>query len=165
MKLPTDLRFIQEDPTKKAVLQNLFEHYLHDMAEWFDFDTGEDGRYAYPVETCWEDEGAVFIAYSKSIPIGFALVAPAERWTGDKTGHDLKEFFVVRRYRRSGVGLSFATHLWARNSGPWLVRVYQGNLPALPFWRRAVASYAKNDWSEETRTVNGKNWSYFQFRS
>ncbi len=30
-------------PESQQVLGNLFEHYLHDMAEWFLFDTKADG--------------------------------------------------------------------------------------------------------------------------
>ena len=29
------------------IVTNLFEHYLHDMAEWFGLDTQDDGRYGY----------------------------------------------------------------------------------------------------------------------
>ena len=161
--LPDGFRISQEDPRSARVLGNLFEHYLHDMAEWFDFDTREDGAYSYPVETCWEDGNAVFFAYAGAIPVGFALVSSAEMWTGDKHGHDLKEFFVVRRYRRSGVGTALARHVWEAHTGSWLVRVYQDNRPALPFWRAAIAAYAGGQWDEEARTVDDKLWSYFRF--
>jgi hypothetical protein len=36
-----------QQPGEAPVLANLFELYLHDMAEWFGFDLGADGRYGY----------------------------------------------------------------------------------------------------------------------
>ena len=46
----------------------------------------------------------VYLAYHKQIPIGFGLVGSAEAFISDADVKDLDEFFVVRRYRRSGVG-------------------------------------------------------------
>lgn len=45
----------------------------------------------------------------------------------------------------------------------WLIRVMQGNLPALPLWRRMVADYTKGACTEEDREVSGRTWSYFTF--
>jgi len=163
--LPTGFQIVSEDAERAPVLRNLFEHYLHDMAEWFQFDTNEDGAYDYPAATCWGDGKAVFLAYADAVPIGFALVDSAEEFTGDPLGHDLKEFFVVRRYRRAGTGAALARHVWDLHPGPWLVRVFQGNLPALPFWRATIAAYAADSWREEILTSNNKRWSHFHFSS
>ncbi|MBT3624259.1 MAG: GNAT family acetyltransferase [Gammaproteobacteria bacterium] len=35
------------DETVDPILRNLFELYLHDMAEWFEFDTSEGGHYFF----------------------------------------------------------------------------------------------------------------------
>lgn len=161
--LPANFRVSRVDRSSDGVLGNLFQHYLHDMAEWFDIDTGTDGRYAYPTETIWDKGLDVFFVYAGAIPIGFAVVGSAEAWTGDAGRRDLHEFFVIRRYRRNGVGQALANHIWSQYRGPWLVRVYQGNLPAVPFWRRVVGAYAATRYREEARTVNGRQWSYFSF--
>jgi len=39
------------DRSHDVTLQNLFEHYLHDMAEWFQFDYGPQGRYGMEMTT------------------------------------------------------------------------------------------------------------------
>ncbi|NJN50905.1 MAG: hypothetical protein HC809_03095 [Gammaproteobacteria bacterium] len=70
---------------------------------------------------------------------------------------------MVRRHRRSGVGQAFAAHVWDLYRSPWVVRVFQGNLPAVPFWRGAVARYTDGSSREEVREVNGRKWSYFLF--
>jgi len=48
------------------------------------------------------------------------------------------------------------------HTGQWLVRVYERNLPAIPFWRKAISRYAQDRQIEERRIVNGKAWSHFK---
>jgi predicted acetyltransferase len=162
--LPDDFRIDAVDASAAPTLVNLFEHYLHDMAEWFGFDTEQNGAYGYPAQKCWDNGAVVYFAYAGGVPIGFAIVTAAESPVETRT-LDLKEFFVVRRHRRSGVGRAFANTVWDRHPGPWLVRVYRGNLPALPFWRGCVADYSGGRFRELERESNDKLWSYFTFRS
>lgn len=164
MALPAGFRVLPRDRSASVVLGNLFEHYLHDMAEWFDLETHPSGAYEYPAGRCWDDDGAVYFAYLGELPIGFAIVTAAEAPVQTCT-LDLKEFFVMRRHRRNGVGQAFAGAVWDQHPGPWLVRVYRGNLPALPFWRGTVADYSAGQFTEREVWANGKDWSYFTFRS
>lgn len=157
-------RFERVDRGADRVLRNLIEHYLHDMAEWFEFDTGEDGAYEYSTDEVWDAGCDVFLAYVGDIPVGFALVADAESRVPGANARDLKEFFVVRRHRRSGLGTRLARHVWDAYPGAWLVRVYQGNRPAMPFWRRTIDDYTGGRFREEARTgADGRAWSYFTF--
>jgi predicted acetyltransferase len=163
--LPADFRVARVDRSADEVLGNLFEHYSYDMAEWFDIEINSDGRYSYPIERIWSEGTEVFLAYSAELPIGFALVGSARKWIGEGDVRDLHEFFVIRRHRRHGVGQALANHVWGQYPGAWLVRVYHRNLPALPFWRRAIASFTANRFQEEVRTVEDRQWSYFRFAS
>jgi predicted acetyltransferase len=163
--LPPGFEIRRVDRSQEVVLRNLLEHYCHDMAQWFLLDANEDGNYAYPAEKVWNPEVDVYLAYVGRIPIGFALVGSAEPFVGERGVKDLDEFFVVRRQRRSGIGQAFATHVWDLYPGKWLVRVYEGNLPALPFWRRAISKYVGSEFREEHRRVSDRAWSYVTFES
>ncbi len=163
--VPANFHIAVVDRSSDNILRNLFEHYLHDMAEWFEFDARRDGSYAYDTDPIWSAGVRVYFAYAGTIPIGFALVGSAEEWLGNLDAYDLKEFFVVRRYRRHGVGKVLAQHVWGSHRGDWLVRVYQGNAPALPFWRSTIASYAANGQCEKDHSVEGNLWSYFTFNN
>jgi predicted acetyltransferase len=153
------------DRSADAVLRNLFEHYMHDMAEWFRFDSREDGSYGYPTEQFWDHGCEVFLVYSALVPVGFAVVDSAGTRAPGPGARDLKEFFVVRSYRRDGVGQRFAHYVWDQFPGPWLVRVYLGNVPALPFWRRTVDAYTRGRYHESEQQSNGRDWRYFTFTS
>ena len=158
-------RIEEVDDSADAVLRNLFEHYLHDMAEWFRFESHEDGAYRFPTERVWDAGYRVHLVYSGQIPVGFALVGSADEYLERSGVHDMDEFFVARRHRRKGVGRAFAINLWNAYPGGWLVRVFQANLPAIPFWRAAISAYTDDSFDEAVRTENDHPWSYFTFCS
>ena len=44
------------------LLRNLFEHYIHDMTEWFEIDTKPDGSYSYDTSAVWEKGYDAYLA-------------------------------------------------------------------------------------------------------
>ena len=118
----SDLSLSKIGPESHVVLRNLFEHYCHDMAEWFEIDTQADGSYSYDVGSIWERGYDAYLAKVGGFS-GLAVVGPAAEFLGDGGGNDVHEFFVIRRYRRSGLGQKMATLLWDERPGEWLVRV------------------------------------------
>src|SRR5450432_2346849 len=152
-------------PESVVLLQNLLQLYVHDMSEWFQLDVEPDGTYAYDASSIW-DKYDVYLAKLGDSIAGFALIGPAAEWLGDDKGaHDVHEFFVLRRFRRAGVGASMAKLLWSERRGEWLVRVIEANTPAVPFWRAAIAGYTRGSFQEETRIVNARPWRFFRFTS
>ncbi|MEM7365160.1 MAG: GNAT family N-acetyltransferase [Pseudomonadota bacterium] len=148
----------------RSIVVNLAQLYLHDMAEWFRFDQREDGRYGDMTEYLMAGEEDVYLLYAAEIPVGFGIVGSADQWLpATVNGHDMDEFFVVRRHRRAGVGAAFAQDLWERYPGPWLVRVFQPNLPAIPFWRNTISRYSQGAFEEVVHEKNGFPWSHFSF--
>ena len=158
-----DLTVERIDESSNALITNLFKYYLHDMAEWFLFDIAEDGSYSYDLSEHWQRGEEAYIARCAGKLAGFALVGSAKPYLTDGDGYDVVEFFVIRRYRHSGFAEEFARAIWAMHKGQWLVRVYQGNAPAIPFWRKSISRYTQGRQIEERRDVNGKAWSYFHF--
>jgi len=153
------------DVSANALITNLFEYYLHDMAEWFLFDTEADGHYGYDMAKHWQRGDEVYIARCAGQLAGFALVTSARPWLPQGDGYDMEEFFVIRRYRHTGAGEALAKAVWDMHPGQWLVRVYEGNVPAIPFWRKIISRYTQDRHVEEHRVVNGKAWAFFHFKS
>lgn len=158
-----DLTVQRIDAAQNALITNLFEYYMHDMAEWFLFDADDDGRYSYDMSKHWQRGDEVYIARCAGKLAGFALVSSAKPYLNGGDGFDVEEFFVIRRYRHTGAGDALAKTIWGMHAGQWLVRVYEGNLPAIPFWRKIISRYTNDRQVEERRIVNGKAWSYFHF--
>lgn len=163
--LPRGFRIVDAEREQDRILENLLEHYFHDLAEWFKFDSAPSGKYVESTAAYWGEGHKVYLLYAENIPVGFGLVGPADKWLPDVNARDMEEFFIVRRHRRSGLGQAFATDIWRMHPGPWLVRVFQPNEPALPFWRNAVAEFSNGDFAEEKREKNGSTWSFFRFES
>lgn len=152
-------------PESDTLLQNLTEEYCQDMAEWFDLHPGADGRYAYDTASVWANGYDAYLAKVGDSIAGFALIGSAGEWLGDMGAHDIHEFFIMRRFRRRGLGQSMATLLWDQYPGEWLVRVLEANEPAIAFWRCGISIYSSGSYKEEQRIVNGRRWKFFRFVS
>ena len=90
-------------PESAPLLRNLFEHYAHDMSEWFKIDTKPDGSYSFDTSKYWNGRYQVYLAKSGAAICGFAIVGSSNEWLAKPGGHDVGEFFVLRKFRRSGV--------------------------------------------------------------
>jgi predicted acetyltransferase len=133
------------------------------MAEWFDINTEADGSYSYDTSSIWKDGYDAYLAKLGDSLAGFALIGRADEWLGDVGAHDVHEFFVIRRYRKNGLGQGMATLLWNERPGAWLVRVLEANAPAVLFWRTVISSYSLGAYTEEGRIVGGRPWRFFRF--
>jgi predicted acetyltransferase len=143
----------------------LFEHYIHDMAEWFEIDTNADGSYSYDTAQVWANGYEVYLARSGDSIAGFAMIGSAVEWLGDIGAFDMHEFFVVRRFRRNGFGRRMAALLWNEHPGEWLVRVLVANTAAVAFWQAAISDYSCGLYEDQTRIVNERPWRFFRFLS
>jgi predicted acetyltransferase len=134
----------------KPVLAILLELYRHDLNEIDRRDLGPDGRYGYAyLDQYWTEEGrhAFFLRVEEALA-GFALVRVVRG--GDGTPEiQMSEFFVLRKYRRRGVGEVAARHLFDRFAGTWMIAELPDNLMAQRFWRRVIGRYIDGDFAEE----------------
>ena len=154
-------------PSDAPLLANFLELYIHDLSEAFPLDVGDDGRFGYDrLPLYWTDPRRFpFLLRSGPRIVGFALVARGSPASDDPEVLDVQEFFVLRRYRRLGVGRLAARRLWDRVPGRWIVRVSQGNGPGLRFWEAVVAEYAKGAQSESALPGSPHPWRVFAFTS
>ena len=160
-----DFSVLKIGPESDGLLRNLLQHYLHDMAEWFEIDTQADGSYAYDRSLIWQDGHEAYLAKAGDALAGFALIGPAAEWLGEVRGRDVHEFFILRRFRRNGMGQRMAALLWNEHPGEWLVRVLEANEQATIFWRTVIAGHTLGLFEEEGRTVKGRFWRFFRFVS
>src|SRR3954454_18720729 len=135
---------------QRVVLDNLMQLYTYDWSELGPLDVGEDGRFAdYPLAAYWQDDWRHPLLLSVDGKLaGFALVSARSRLTGAAGVFDMAEFFVLRRYRRQGVGTAAARAAFERFRGPWEVRQRDENVEATAFWRRAINRYTGGRYQE-----------------
>ena len=129
----TDVRVDPASASERAVVARLLELYAHDFSERNGADVGDDGTYGYRyLDAYWtEPERHPFLFRVDGRLAGLALVR-----TGPPS--DMAEFFVLRKYRRGGLGTDAARAVFARFPGEWQVRQQWENTGAVDFWRRAI---------------------------
>ncbi len=150
-----DVSLVAAPPAAEPLLSRLMQLYAYDFSELLPLDVDERGCFAggTPVTTCWSEPWRH--AYIIRVPgasegriAGFAILDERSRLTGDPDVADVAEFFVLRRYRRQGVGLAAATAAFALFPRRWEVRQAVQNAAATAFWRRAIEQFTSGDYVE-----------------
>jgi predicted acetyltransferase len=169
MSHPSDVVLEVATPRDAALLENLLELYIHDLSAAFpSIELGAQGRFGYPkLPLYWSEPDRRFpflIRYDTRI-VGFVLVTRGSPASDDPDVFDVAEFFIIRRYRRSGVGRQAAFLVWDHLGGRWIVRVSAEVAGALPFWRGIIADYTGGGAVESERPGNADCWHLFSFVS
>ena len=124
-------------------LTNVYPFYLHDLSE-FDahyYILNDRGVWEPDHLPGWlqDDTDHPLIIRQSEARVGFALVneAPSvEVMPGLR--FRLAEFFILKRYRRTGIGLRAAHALFDRFRGRWQLSILARNAPAIGFWRTVL---------------------------
>ncbi|HEY3100851.1 MAG TPA: GNAT family N-acetyltransferase [Methylomirabilota bacterium] len=130
-------------PRDVSIVRRLVQLYIYDLvgARW---GVEADGTYGSPRwhRRFWRRDGRHhFIVRVNGRPAGFALVREMPS-VDDVPSREMSEFFVLRTYRRSGVGTRVARALFRRFPGRWELSVLTWNVIARPFWRRVIRRVA-----------------------
>jgi predicted acetyltransferase len=135
---------------ERAQLAALFELYVYDFSELLGLDVGDDGRFhGPPLDAYFSDPRRhPFLLRVDGKLAGFALVQQRSRLSGDESVCDMDQFFVLRRYRRHGVGERAAVWLFDRFRAPWEVREKAENLAGIAFWRRVIGRFTDGRFDE-----------------
>lgn len=132
----------------KTVLKNLTELYKYDFSEFDPEDVNEHGLYEYMyVDHYFTEEGRFpFFIKVNGKYAGFALIRAIEE--NSRTYYSMSEFFVMKKYRKSGVGKQAAVQLFSKFPGEWEVAEMEENIPAQAFWRKVISLYTNNEYRE-----------------
>lgn len=80
---------------------------------------------------------------------GFALVRTLEE-EGDSRTYSLAEFFILRKYRRQGIGGQAARRVFGLFAGVWRVHQEAQSLQAQAFWRKVIREYTAGEFTEQS---------------
>ena len=163
--LPIDL--ILATPEQEPILANLLELYVHDFSEFLPIELGADGRYGFPDLPLYltEPDMYPFLVRVDGKLAGLVFVRRCPGVSSTENVWDMAQFFVVRCYRRRGVGTQIAHEVWTRFPGPWEVRIMGSNQPALQFWQRAVDEFTGEAIIPARVEINGEDRHVFSFKS
>lgn len=135
---------------RKHILWNLIELYCYDFSEYLKTDVNETGRFGYRyLDHYWTEAGRhPFLILHQGKIIGFVLVNQHLLLSERQEGYAIAEFFILRRYRRKGLGKSAAFAIFDQFPGKWELSVYQQYEAAIQFWRSTLKEYTNNNYQE-----------------
>jgi predicted acetyltransferase len=161
------IELILAAPEHQPVLANLLELYAHDFSEFHDLELGTDGRFGYRhLPLYWSEPGRhPFLVTMDGKLAGLVFVKRGSEISGSESIWDMAEFFVVRGYRRRGIGTEIAHQVWRRFPGLWEVRAMQSNPPACHFWERTISEFIGKTVPSVLVETGGECWHLFSFES
>lgn len=117
------------------MLLALWQIYMKDLAEFRNFEVQSDGRYRddrLRTYLSYENHWAYLIRCEDEIA-GFSLVRKSKPDT-----FVIGEFFILSKFRRSGVGRSAVVKILAEFKGNWEIPFQIENSRAVVFWRQTI---------------------------
>lgn len=155
----TQLEIVAVAKQDKPVLRQLLELYAYDFSQYDDADVNAHGLYDYAyLDNYWTEEGRYpfFIKVDGKLA-GFVLVSGYTYALEIGTAKSISEFFVMRKYRRLGVGKRAALMIFDRFPGRWEVDQHGDNEPSKVFWEAIIAEYSDNQF--EKRPIQTETWA------
>nr|WP_283771293.1 GNAT family N-acetyltransferase [Paenibacillus sp. J45TS6] len=73
--------------------------------------------------------------------------------------HVLSHFFILRKFRRMGVGRKAAISLFKGSKGVWELCQLEGNIPAQKFWDQIIDEVSYGE--VQVKTENGRRYQNF----
>ena len=126
----------------KEILKNLLEKYDYEFSQWDNRDVNKLGLYGYDYLDCyWTEEKrwAFFIVVDGNLA-GFVMVNNYPE-VNEETDYSLAEFFVMYKYRRSGVGRFAAMKVFDMFHGKWQLKRHPKNIASVHFWNEVISEY------------------------
>ena len=149
--LALEIELVEVKESEKSVLRQLLELYAYDFSEFDDADTNEYGYFGYRyLDHYWtEDARHPFFIRVNGILAGFVLISDYAYILSSGEAKSVTEFFVMRKYRRKGIGKSVAFQVFDKFPGKWEIIQHGENEPSKIFWEEVIREYNQGYFRKE----------------
>ncbi len=150
---------------KWALLESMLQLYAYDFSEFTNDDISECGDYGFGrlLRYYWNGENPdPFIIKVNDNIAGFVMVKNVE--ISGVEHHSVTEFFILRKYRKFGIGKEVAQMIFNKFLGKWYIDVIQLNKPACLFWERVISDYTGGKYKSSTNEEHKKAVFTFENR-
>lgn len=144
--MPTnDLEIRSAEYSDKLILRNMMQLYLYEFSTYDQTEVNQSGVYDYKhLDHYWtETNRRPFIIRVKGQLAGFVLISRYADPVYNEQRWSVAEFFIMKKYRRKGIGTHVALHIFDMFRGKWQVAQIENNLPAQSFWREVIGEYTR----------------------
>lgn len=146
----------------KIVIHNLMQYYIYDFSEYIKYDVDDNGMFAPYTNLMdyWQGNNDKFpyVIKMNDKYVGFVLVKHINYV--NRNYFSIAEFFILKKYRRKGIGKAIAIRVFNLHKGKWEVYQKDSNKPAQIFWSNVIAKYTNGQFKE--RLEDGKRIQNFE---
>ncbi|MFC6299457.1 GNAT family N-acetyltransferase [Pseudomonas spelaei] len=136
----TTVEMIQTGPEHAELIRNLYQFYAYESSDWEQEDVEVDGRFYIHEEHLaryWQaPQWSANLLLVDGYIAGFLLIESSE--LPDLNALELADLFILKRYRRKGIGRAIATQVLTSGDANWLVRFYDQDEASQAFWRSVM---------------------------
>lgn len=137
----------------RHIIENLFHYYVYELAGFGKWPCSSDGVYTYNpslLNPYWQRQDHwPYLIYHCDELAGFCLL---RRYPLNQERYDIDQFFIISRFKGSGIGKAAFKLAVSKYPGAWQTRVMLENLPALKFWRSVINSLTEGEFKEQIAT-------------
>ncbi|MBH3421918.1 GNAT family N-acetyltransferase [Pseudomonas gessardii] len=134
------VELIQTGPEQAELIRNLYQFYAYESSDWEQEDVELDGRFYIHEEHLaryWQDpQWSANLLLVDGYIAGFLLIEHSE--LAGVNALELADLFILKRYRRKGIGRALATQVLSSGEADWLVRFYDQDEVSQAFWRSVL---------------------------
>ncbi|BAN48410.1 GNAT family N-acetyltransferase [Metapseudomonas resinovorans] len=134
------VELVQTGPEQADLIRNLYQYYAYESSDWEDEDVEVDGRFYIHEEHLaryWQEpQWSAHLVLVDGFIAGFLLIERSELAGFDAL--ELSDLFILKKYRRHGIGKTLVTQVLLGGDHDWLVRFYREDEVALAFWRSVL---------------------------
>lgn len=133
---------------EREILSNLLEKYGYEFSQYDRLDVNKLGLYGYQyLDYYWTEKNrwAYFIVVDGKLA-GFVMVINLPVVDDRDTDFQIAEFFVMYKYRQTGVGKQAFSKVLDIHKGKWQLKRHPKNLPSVYFWNKAISDYTNDNY-------------------
>ncbi len=153
------IELVEVKESEKSVLRQMIELYEYDMSLYTGQELNDFGYFGYSyLDHYWTEENRFpYFIRCNDVLCGFVLVNDYCYQLKNKDAKAIAEFFIMKKYRRSGIGRNIAFQIFDRFPGPWEVIQIPGNDISYDFWEDVIRQYTSGEYKKSIiDTTQGK---------
>ncbi|MDO5292018.1 MAG: GNAT family N-acetyltransferase [bacterium] len=140
-----NIELIKVEEEQREILAHLTELYQYDFSEYDNQDVNSYGLYGYSyLDYYWTEPNryAYFIKVDGKLA-GFVMVCGFCYVSKEPGTLCMSEFFVLKKYRKQGIGKYAATKVLMMHPGKWELEVHPNNHGSHIFWYSVIQDVCK----------------------
>ena len=149
-------------PDAVPVLRRMMQLYLYDLGTIDGWNISAEGFFGDPgkIERFWSERGRrSFFIRADGALAGFVLIRDEAAYAGPGTC-EISEFFVLRKFRRRGVGEQAARLAFDLAPGRWELSQLASNVAAQQFWRAVIGRYTGGHFTDVEEAHDHDGWPW-----